>query len=119
MKTVEIDGKDISKITDYKGVLEIRKTISKSEKLKEHGMIPYISPKDDAPRKVFEKEFVRRNKDVNLLYEDDLLKTLFKNYESIDVELYLYNGTSHKGRVIYRLSFIDFVLGNYSDPKFL
>ena len=109
MKTVEIDGKDISKITDYNGVLEIKKTVNKSDKFKEHGIIPYISPKDDVPRKLFEKEFVKKNKDVNLLSEDALLKSLFKNYESMNLEVYLYHGTSHADQIIYRESFIHFM----------
>jgi len=119
MKTVEINGKDLSEITDYKSLVEIRETVSQSKNFTDTERVLYISPKNEVVRKAFEFEFVKSNKNVKLLLNDTLLRKMFSSYETMDVELYVYSGTTHNEQAMYRLSFIDFVLGNYSNPKFL
>jgi len=115
MDSVNFNGKNISKLKDYKSLYEIKDTFSKSKGSLSDGRILFIVPKDEVRLEKFNVSFDKNGRKIGLLTDDYLLKVLFHKYFNMELQLFICHGAHKEGQVIHVEPLIGF-LANNSKP---
>jgi len=108
-KKVMYKDKDLSTMTDFDTLDKFRNEYV--QKIG-HKNILYLSPKTNIERKIFQTEFVRQQKSQDTLPNSSLLKKLFPNYKTMELEIYV--SDSFDGAKWYTFSLIEKLKGQTS-----